>query len=305
MKIKMKVTTAVVLMLVCIFGCTKQDNPNNGENTQNIPVGALSGVFKVSETKQVRFAKGNLQYNAKSNVWRFAETQWSIVGEPGFLGNVFDNGIQCSNDSVSPTYGGWIDLFGWGTSGWNSGANCFEPWSTSNQADDYIIGGNPSLGLVDTYYKADWGSNPISNGGNSPDLWRVLTHEEWLYLYRNNIMFRASIDGVNGLFILPKGFQIPDGMFQYTLDNENWHHNRYNLSGGQRMEANGAVFLPITGCRMSTNTLGTTNGYYWSSSPEINSACAYAFEFTGEHIRPSGFFPYRAQGYAVRLVQDL
>lgn len=136
MKTRMKI--AIVLMLVCVLGCTKQDDPNNGAPSQIIPAGALSGVFQVSETKQVRFAKGNLQYNAKSNTWRFAETQWSMVGESDFLGNVFENGIQCSNDSVSPTYGGWIDLFGWGTSGWNSGANCFEPWSTSNQSDDYL-----------------------------------------------------------------------------------------------------------------------------------------------------------------------
>lgn len=37
------------------------------------PEGTLSGLFSVSATKQVRFAKGNLQYRASTNTWRFAE----------------------------------------------------------------------------------------------------------------------------------------------------------------------------------------------------------------------------------------
>ena len=48
--------------------------------------GALPGLFSVSDNKKVSFSKGNLQYQASTNTWRFAEQQY--------------------------LYG---DLFGWGT----------------------------------------------------------------------------------------------------------------------------------------------------------------------------------------------
>ena len=43
--------------------------------------GALNGVFSVSPTKKVVFSKGNLQYRASTNTWRFAEHQYDIIGE--------------------------------------------------------------------------------------------------------------------------------------------------------------------------------------------------------------------------------
>lgn len=313
MRHKNKAIAALMLVMIAV-GCTKQDMPNNGSNNgggnaQNIPMGALNGIFKVSDTKQVRFSKGNLQFKASTNTWRFAESQWSFVGGTyihNSCGNVSIDGKKCSNDSISPNYNGWIDLFGWGTSGWNSGAVCYEPWSASIQTNDYLVGGSSTNGLYGTYYHADWGSNAITNGGNVTEKWRTLTHDEWLYLHQHNIMFRASVNGVNGLFILPAGFQIPEGMTHYNLDDENWHNNRYNLSGGQRMEANGAVFLPITGCRIGDGFRGSTSGWYWSSTPSTNiSGSVYSFEFTGEKIWPGGYCPMRQEGYAVRLVQDV
>ena len=42
--------------------------------------GGLSGKFSVSSGKQVQFSKGNLQYKASTNTWRFAEHQWDMVG---------------------------------------------------------------------------------------------------------------------------------------------------------------------------------------------------------------------------------
>lgn len=37
--------------------------------------GALSGLFSVSADKQVYFSKGDLQYQASTDTWRFAENQ--------------------------------------------------------------------------------------------------------------------------------------------------------------------------------------------------------------------------------------
>ena len=42
---------------------------------------------------------------------------------------------------LSPSYNGWIDLFGFGTSGYNHGAVCYQPWSTSTTNRDYYAYG--------------------------------------------------------------------------------------------------------------------------------------------------------------------
>lgn len=94
------------------------------------------GVFSVAEGKMVSFAPGNLQFNAAQGshlradstvakgTWRFAENQWDFVGK--------DNG------KISENYDGWIDLFGWGTSGYDNTDNdpmaiFYQPWSCSNK----------------------------------------------------------------------------------------------------------------------------------------------------------------------------
>ena len=73
--------------------------------------GASTHLFSVSETKRVRFSRGNLQYNPSLGVWRFALRQYHYVCQ--------------DNANIAADYDGWIDLFGWGTSGWNSGATAY------------------------------------------------------------------------------------------------------------------------------------------------------------------------------------
>ena len=86
--------------------------------------GAIRAEFSVSDSTKVYFSQGNLQYQASTNTWRFAEHQFDIVG--------FDN------KNISEKYNGWIDLFGWGTSGY-SGKN---PYMTSTGYSDYGDGTN-------------------------------------------------------------------------------------------------------------------------------------------------------------------
>lgn len=80
-----------------------------------VGVGETPGLFSVSSTKTVSFSKGNLQYKASDNTWRFAEHQYDYIGS--------------ENNAISSTNSNYIDLFGWGTSGWNSGATCYQPYS--------------------------------------------------------------------------------------------------------------------------------------------------------------------------------
>ena len=80
------------------------------------------GVFSVSATKQVTFSPGNLQYHPANDEWRFAANQTDYIGN--------------ANSNISSTYNGWIDLFGWGTSGYDNTTNdpnayFYQPWSKS------------------------------------------------------------------------------------------------------------------------------------------------------------------------------
>ena len=100
------------------------------------PDGTLPGLFSVSENRKVRFSQGNLQFNPDDNVWRFAEDQWDFVGGTCFddslgemnVGTVYSNGAKSDNTKVFKYYPGWIDLYGWATSGWDNGNLYYKPY---------------------------------------------------------------------------------------------------------------------------------------------------------------------------------
>ena len=97
--------------------------------------GALSGKFSISNSEKVCFSQGNLQYQASTSTWRFAEHQYDIIG--------------AANANISDTYDGWIDLFGWGTGD--------DPTKHTTDNNDYSV-------------FTDWGVNRISNGGDAENL---------------------------------------------------------------------------------------------------------------------------------------
>ena len=263
--------------------------------------GLLPGLFSVSSTRQVHFSQGNLQYQASTNTWRFAEHQYDYVG--------------ANNSNISNTYSGWIDLFGWGTSGWSSGANCYQPWSISTRNDDYLPGGSSSNNMTGDYAEADWAwHNPISNGGNAVHLWRTLTQSEWYYLlYRRTDASTkygtGNINGVGGLIILPDSWTLPTGC-SFTsglaLDWGDWTHNSYTLTQWTQMEAAGAVFLPAAGYRDGTNVTSGTDvgnyGDYWSSSPQDLFGVYYMYFRSNYIFTVSPMSRY--MGCSVRPVQD-
>ncbi|MDR9830232.1 hypothetical protein RCJ22_32120, partial [Vibrio sp. FNV 38] len=175
-----------------------------------VPTGAINGLFSVAPGYQVYFSQGNLQYQASTNTWRFAEHQWDYVGE--------------GNNNISPNYNGWIDLFGWGTSGYDHGAVCHQPWSTSQNPHDYEAYGNWQYNLFDQNGQADWGCNAISNGGNTENSgWRTLNREEWTYVIDGRStasgarFAKASVGGIKGVILLPDNWQSSI----YALNNVN------------------------------------------------------------------------------------
>ena len=264
------------------------------EDLTFIPVGSKGGLFSIGANRQVYFSQGNLQYQASSNTWRFAEHQYDYVGTQTAdnFGNYGGSVSGSDNRSINYNYNGWIDLFGWGTSGWNSGANCYQPWSISTDYNDYWPGNSPINSLRGAYAEADWAwHNAIINGGNTVHLWRTLTYNEWYYLFheRPNASSKygtGSVNGVGGLIILPDDWTRPSVEFNPGIETNNWTHNSYTLAGWARMEAAGAIFLPAAGYRSSgTNVyhVGYT-GVYWSSSPYYDGHSAYKVEFQSHRM---------------------
>ena len=267
----------------------------------NAPVGAINGVFSVSATEQVYFSKGNLQYQASSATWRFAENQYDFVG--------------LSNNYISETYSGWIDLFGWGTSGYNHGAIAYQPYSTSIIDSHYKAYGNTNADLFDQTGQADWGYNAISNGGNTENQWRTLTNDEWVYVLNtrstpSGIRFaKATVNDVKGLILLPDNWSSSTYALNSTNNSNSVPYDANVISASEWviLQNAGAVFLPAAGSRYDQTVSGysTTNseyakGYYWASVHDDYDG-AYVFHFIKSGLMPN-YTHYRYVGLSVRVV---
>ncbi len=276
----------------------------NGGGGGNVPT--FEDGFSVSPTQRVFFSKGNLQYQASTNIFRFAENQWDYVGAEYDSNSGTLTGS--SNNSISSTYGGWIDLFGWGTSGYEHGAECYQPWSSDGSASKYYAYGNSIYNLSDQTGKADWGFNAID--GNEEGFWRTLTKEEWDYLIHtrstlNDIRYApARVNSVSGLILLPDNWD-PAIHNLYNVNHEVAEYTANSISATkwtELFEPNGAIFLPTTGFRHNNDVaLSKYTGGYWSSSHYSDSS-SYIFLFDDERITTLG--DYRNLGYGVRLVRD-
>ena len=274
------------------------------------PTGAIDGKFSINANgDQVYFSQGNLQFQASTHTWRFAENQWDYVGTQnpsnGYAGGTVSGS---DNSNISSYYNGWIDLFGWGTSGYFHGANCYQPWSTSCTNSDYYAYGFFNYNLNDSNGIADWGYNSISNGGNQENIWRTLTIDEWEYVLFTRTTIsgiryaKANVNDVNGVVLLPDDW---DANY-YNLSNTNssnadFSSNVVTISQWNVLEQAGAVFLPIAGSRIGTWVYGTGFGEYWSSTCEDSGACFV-------EIYDSNFYTAtlsdRYPGLSVRLVHN-
>lgn len=251
------------------------------------PTGAIKGLFSVSDSDQVYFSQGNLQYQASTDTWRFAEHQYDVVGG--------------SNKNISSDYSGWIDLFGWGTSGYNDK----HPFMTSTITTDY---GNGDNDIAGTNY--DWGVyNAIINGGNQAGLWRTLTKEEWVYVFNtrnttSGIRFAmACVNGMNGVILLPDYWDSSC----YSLNKTNnsgasFSSNIISSSLWATLEQYGVVFLPTAGYRSGTSVNSVGSGVrYWSASC-VNDQSTYYVWLYGSFLDPQYGSYHRHYGQSVRLV---
>ena len=271
--------------------------PVRSSSPNNAPTGAINGKFTINgDGDQVYFAQGNLQYigSASTPYWKFAENQWDCLGTT--------TGQNSNGQNVDR------DLFGWGTSGWDSGNTCYHPWNTGNASGSSYgpIGAN---NLTGNYANSDWGIyNSISNGGNQPNHWRTLTKDEWGYVFNtrtteSGIRYaKANVNDVNGVVLLPDDWSTNYFDLNATNTNDaNYADNTITASEWRTLEQHGAVFLPATGYRFGTSVKNVgSNGYYWSSS-YVNSTYAYGVYFYNANLNPQDC-SNRTYGRGVRLV---
>ena len=288
--------------------------------------------FTVGTGKRVIIAQGNLQYQASTRTWQFAANQYDYIGNAA--GNT-------TAEAERATQGAWIDLFGWGTSGWDNGNVYYQPYNiTNNMPSSQGYGYGPTdgvkynYGLVGTYAESDWGvHNKIANGGNTRGKWRVLgggsgSEIDTLMSKRitvtsnmptggngNEARFVKAMVGtplVRGIIIFPDNYVHPDGLSisgtrTYNAIGNSALFNGFsvNANGWVKMEAAGAIFLPAAGYRLKT-VVGEAGqeAYYWSSK-NYNLAGAYIMKFLDGSASSYSANINRGTGCSVRLVQDI
>ena len=229
-------------------------------------------VFSVNSNNVVIFSKGNLQYQASTNTWRFAENQWDYIGD--------------ANINISSTYSNWIDLFGWGT------GNC--PTKSSTVTEDYT-----------SFY--DWGNNDISNASDKN--WRTLTADEWYYIFysretSSGIRYaKATVNGVCGVILLPDKWD--NSIFNLSNVNnteESYSDNIINKSVWiEKFDSSGAVFLPAAGVRVGTMMYHVGyEGKYWSTTITKRDRLTDSAYFRSDYLGLS--YSVSEAGLSVRLV---
>ena len=288
----MKRMLYVAMAVLLLSGCRK--DPREQERPLYPTVGAINARYSVGDSTTVVFAQGNLQYQPSSRRWRFASNQYDVIG--------YRNALADTTSSE------WIDLFGWGTSGYGS----LMPYCLSDSLQDYHCIGSTLAGSP-----YDWGLfNAIDNGGDKAGQWRTLTYGEWHYLLyerdsaaaKQSLATLTNTDGqgaaVRGLLLLPDKWSMPAGCsFQYdTVPPYSFGLNTYSPSQFNKMQSAGAVFLPAGGYRDSaTVAMVGDYGCYWTASGYTDDS---AYELYMDDTRYALYPTARHIGHSVRLVQE-
>ena len=272
------------------FGVIKEfetltHNSNNPSNN--------AMAFSVSNSKQVAFSKGNLQYTQSTATWSFAENQWEVIGTDNVTGGSVSSG-QYGDSKEGTSLADKVDLFGWSTSATNFGV------STSTGYNDY------SGSFV------DWGTNKIGN--DAPNTWRTLTYGEWNYLLdtrtnASSLKGVAQVNGVNGVILLPDAWTCPSSVTFTSGFHSDWsveaygQYQTFSADQWSKLESAGAVFLPVTGYRDGSSVVNVqVCGFYWSATESYSDDAGVLSSGSGGAFM---YFCIRYYGHSVRLVKDL
>ncbi len=284
-------------------------------------------VFSVSASKKVAFAPGNLQatYDGSSWSWDFAAHQYDVIGNSGA-----NSLVTTSSPYVSGN--GTVDLFCWvGESGTlTDGVSAYGIYKGTYS--DRVFFGT----VIGEPLKPDWGHNTI--GTYDPDTWRTpfggtrtpnsYTDSEWYYVFLTRSAASSGLpDGDNsaiarfvkatvcdkkGIIIFPDVYTHPAGVTVTGTPSYNTQNSACGVfvvaddADWQKMEAAGAVFLPIAGYRSSSISLNI--GWYWANSSEhasLSYVASYLKITDGSDTDFRGYGQSRYCGQSVRLVRDL
>ena len=242
--------------------------------------GELPGVFTLKDGRKICFSKGNLQFHCKNYEFKLAEEQYETLGKE-------------ANEKCAPDYDGWIDIFGWGTSGY---MGC-QPTERGTTLDQY---GPKTCDLTGDNANFDWGVyNPITNGGNKEGLWRTPSKEELLYLLKmrpgaDRLRLKScKVCGKEGTMLLPDNFW--NNRLRFPIDITS-SSNSFNDEQWKILESLGVVFLPK--CLYK---------YYVKSWMFASWQSIWTSNYQTRMDMTSGdaFVSREARIYPVRLIKDL
>jgi len=159
---------------------------NSQSGDEDVVEGQLPGKFTINNGgDMVSFSQGNLQYQASTNTWRFAENQWNYCGGRRSVGETYtssgeddfyEDGLHTvyentgnvyygDNVEISSTNDKWIDLFGWGTSGYQHRDYYYHPYELALSAVGDVSPGNQRL-IQNTRI-----GRPYENASATPNLY--------------------------------------------------------------------------------------------------------------------------------------
>lgn len=276
---------------------------------------AIKGLFSVSDSKMVRFSRGNLLFTREST-----DDDWS-TGSWSFMTNQYDV-VETANVSADYASETAIGLFGWGTSGYNARNTetnyYYKPFQTNSDNGSYY-GPASNTSLIDTYSNCDWGvynSTSITNGGGY-DTWRVLSNAEWQYVLNqrsastinntdNARYVKVTVGSMRGIIMFPDGYTHPNDVKAPTNINPGYLYTwqSFTVEEFNKMANNGAVFLPAAGYRVSGTTIDYYNNtcYYWTSTSSSTTDAYRLYIANGSVTFNNNVKRYL--GCSVRLVRE-
>lgn len=236
----------------------------------------LCEPFSVTKSKKKYFSKGNLQFRSSPYEFRIANSQYEVIG--------------AANNAISGNNPNWIDLFGWGTSGYST---CAVPWENSYDNSVYKVDADGTYNMSPT---TDWGTNLGD--------WITVTKQYWEVMLQDRSQASdktgmAVIGNTHhGLVVLPDYWVLPNGC-RFAPSGI----NQYTFSQWNAMEAAGALFLPAAGRREGSNVMEVdSKGYYWTGTRKDRSE-VYSLQF-GNTLSSISITPDQPHlGYSVRLVK--
>lgn len=248
------------------------------------------GIYSISPTDKVNFAKGNLVFDVTTAgndghnyTWTFNTTQYGTAGYTLVM-----NGNHPS-----------------------SGVSEFCKMSVNNG----VFPNNNGLYSGATYY--DWGNYiNLMTETTDDDKWFTLARDEWDYLlYERGVSYarfaKVTINGAKGLLLFPDEFLWPDDNISEPASLNDATANyptEYSVADFGALEDAGCVFLRANGYYDHSNHAQHHNadfGYYWTNDFNRDNQTHSYLYFDNSSMSPRSDNTALQAGYAlcIRVVR--